>query len=198
MAIELTSLPAADEPITLAEAKAHLRIDAADTAEDSAITGFIQAAREYCETYQQRQYLTATRVHQLDRFPMSTRGESRIVLLPYPPLLAITSIVYVDSAGATQTLASGNYLVDAVSQPGRIAPSYSNYWPSTRQQIGAVTITYTCGYGAAADVPQRVKQAMLLGVGSMWENREAGAFMDDNAMAAIHALLGPDRVILEM
>lgn len=191
MAIALTSLPT-DEPVTLAEVKAHLRIDATDTTEDAAITGFITAAREYCETYQGRQYLSATRVHQIDRFP------SAIIRLPYPPLISITSVVYVDSSGVTQTLASGDYLVDAVSQPGRIAPAYGCSWPSTREQLAAVTITCLCGYGTAADVPRRVKQAILLGVGSMWEHREAGAFMDDDALAAIHALLGPERVILEM
>lgn len=195
MAIALTSLPAADEPITLTEAKAHLRIDAADTAEDNAITGFITAAREYCETYQGRQYMTATRVHQLDRFP-----SCHVIRLPYPPLISITSVVYVDSAGVTQTLDPSKYIVDAISQPGRIAPSYSNYWPATRQQIGAVTITYACGYGAAADVPQRIKQAILLLVGHWWENREAvlSGTISKEIEFAVQALLGPERVILEM
>ncbi len=50
------------------------------TYEDSLITGFITAAREYCEGYQNRAYITQTWELLLDEFPDS------VIQIPLPPL----------------------------------------------------------------------------------------------------------------
>jgi hypothetical protein len=92
--------------------------------------------------------------------------------------LTISSIVYVDTAGANQTFSSGNYEVITTTEPGRVQLGYGKTWPTTRDHPNSVTITYTCGHktGATAvpsDVPAGIRQAMLLLIGHWWENREA-------------------------
>jgi uncharacterized phiE125 gp8 family phage protein len=184
-----------DECITLAVAKAHLRIDSTD--EDASITAWITAAREWCENYQNRTYITRTRTLKLDRFP----GNSEYIELPYPPLAGVTSIAYLDSAGASQTLAlTTDYLVDTTTEPGRVYLPHGKTWPDVYDQLQAVTITYPAGYGTLpANVPVRYRQAILLFVGHCYENREAVGEVGHIAGAPIPfgvmELLGPDRMI---
>ncbi len=181
----------ATEPITLAEARAHLRVD--DTTENDYITALITVAREHVESLTDRQLITATYALRLDDFP---RRSCDIIRPPRPRLIAVSSITYVDTAGDTQTLAAADYQVDAVSEPCRILPAYGLTWPSTRSQLNAVTITYTAGYGAAAVVPKAIKQAILMLVAHWFENREpvvVGTITSEVPMT-VKALLGPYRV----
>jgi hypothetical protein len=62
------------------------------------------------------------------------------------PLIDITQIQYVDSAGDTQTLSTDVYTVDADSTPGRFYLSYNQSWPTTRSTPKAVTVSYRAGY----------------------------------------------------
>jgi uncharacterized phiE125 gp8 family phage protein len=81
------------------------------------------------------------------------------------------SVKYYDTDGVEQTLDVAEYYEDAKSKPARIVPVSS--WPATKDRPNAVTITIEAGYGATADkVPQVIKQALLLMVGDMYENRE--------------------------
>ena len=93
--------------------------------------------------------------------------------MPWPRLIGITSINYVDTDGVSQTLASSEFQVDTSSEPGRIAPEFQKVWPETRDVFNEVTIVYTDGYGAAAsDVPESLKTAIKITAGSWYENRE--------------------------
>lgn len=132
-------------PFTLAAVKTFLRVDHSD--EDDTISQLMIAATDYAENFLRRTCITRTRYHYLDAFPT-------IIRPPYSPLVAITSIQYYDTNGDLQTLDSSYYRVDTNSEPGRITESYGYSWPSTREQTGAVIVTYTSGYGAlAANVP---------------------------------------------
>jgi len=155
--INRTAEPEA-EPISLTEAKAHLRVDTSD--DDTYITSLIQLARETVENDTRRALITQTWQLQLDYFP----GSFGSITLPYAaPLQSVTSVAYVDVNGDNQTVTSTDYTVDTKVKPGRIYPSYLKQWPETRAQYGAVTITYVCGYGDEdTDVPMRLRQAMLL------------------------------------
>lgn len=155
--------PPAAEPLTLATAKAHLRVDFDD--DDATIGTLITAARLYCERWCRRTFPLATLRYTADRFP----GNCGAIRLPYPPLVSVSSIAYVDTGGVTQTLAASEYTVDAASQPGRIVPAYSKVWPTTRGHIADVQVTYVAGY---ASVPATVQQAILLLVGHWYANRE--------------------------
>lgn len=191
MALTLTSAPAT-EPITTTEAKSHLRVDGTD--EDTLIGALIVAAREFCETYQNRAYVTQTWTLTLDEFP--TDGSTWIDI-PLPPLQSVSSIVYLDAEGTSTTWGTSNYVVDTKSTPGRVALAPDKSWPTTQAgRINAVTITFVAGYGAASDVPDKVKQALYLLAGHWYANREAEVVgtVVGRIGFAVDALLGQDRV----
>jgi uncharacterized phiE125 gp8 family phage protein len=183
MSIELTSEPAV-EPITLAEAKTHLRYDSTD--QDTYITGLITVARRTIERWEWRAHLTQTWVMRLDKFPKNAP-----IYLPRPPLQSVTSIQYVDADGATQTFDAGDYDVDTKAQPGRIKPAYGEVWPTTRPGIvNAVTVTYVAGYGdAASDVPEETKHAIKLMLTHAWRNPEL--VVSGTIVSKIPDLAGP-------
>lgn len=153
-----------EEPITLIEAKAHLRVEC--DADDAYIATLIKVARQHAERFQRRSYITQTLELRLDYFPQF------LIELPRPPSISVTSIKYIDSGGDLQTLDSSKYTADFNSYKARIVPAFNEIWPTTRQVIDAVTIEYVAGYGAAADVLETIKQAILLLISVWYENRE--------------------------
>lgn len=180
--------PPAEEPLTLAEAKAHLRVDGSD--QDPLIAALIGVAREHAEAITRRALVTQTLRLTLDCFA------GWDIELPRAPLRSVTSIQYVDTDGATQTLSSAIYRVDAAAEPGRITPAFGEVWPATRAVTGAVIITFVAGFGAAAAVPQTIKQAMLLAIGHWYEHAEeviTGTIVASTPMG-FDALLWPNRV----
>ena len=152
------------EPLTLVEAKAHLRVTC--TEDDVYITTLIKVARKHAERFQRRSYITQTLELRMDRFP------AYLIELPRPPSISVTSIKYIDSNGDTQTLDASKYTTDFNSYVARVVPAFNEIWPTTRSVIDAVTIEYVAGFGAASDVPETIKQAMLLLIGVWYENRE--------------------------
>jgi uncharacterized phiE125 gp8 family phage protein len=178
------------EPVTLDMAKAHLRVD--DGEEDALIAQIIATAREWCEDFQRRSYVTQTWRLTLDEFPCADE-----ISIPRPPLASVSSITYVDTNGDTQTLATTVYAVDTDAEPGRVYLKYNQTWPSTRDITNAVTITFVAGYGADDGyVPAKVKQAMLLLIGHWFENREhvLTGTISKEIEFGVHALLWPNRV----
>lgn len=185
--------PPAVEPISTAEAKAHLRVDTSD--DDSLIDGLVIAARETAENILNRALITQTWQLVLDAFPSGSRVLSRFppttvvqpytamspwylsggFKVPFPPLQSVSSITYIDQEGSPGTVTSSDYIVDTAHEPGRVFLKYGASWPSvTLQPAAGVTIEYVAGYGdAAADVPQAIKQAMFLIMGHLYENRES-------------------------
>lgn len=153
------------EPITVAEAKQHMRVDNDD--EDLLISSYITAARRWCEEYTRRSFINTTWVAKLDYFP------SWMIELEKCPLSSVTSIAYVDTNGTTQTLSSSLYSVSTHSTPGLLTPAYGQTWPSTRAQMDAVTITFVAGYGTAAtSIPQTIRNAVKIMTAHLYENRE--------------------------
>ena len=152
------------EPITIAEAKVHLRVDHTD--EDSLITILIQAARETVEQRTGRSLITQSRTIKLDRFPYLN-----CIYIPYSPLISITSIKYYDTTDTEQTLSNTLYWVDSNSGIPRVI--IKDTWPGIYDRPNAVEIIYSAGYGASgSNVPKPLKQAMYLILGHLYENRE--------------------------
>jgi len=123
-------------PLALGAVKDHLRVDG--QAEDDYITGLMAGAASYAEGFIWRALLTRPLDLVLDAFPAVIRP-------PLPPLRSVTSITYIDTAGASQTLAASKYQVDAKAEPARIKPAYGEVWPGTRAVYNAVTVRYEAG-----------------------------------------------------
>lgn len=197
MATRLITPPTAD-PLTLLEVKAHCRVDIDD---DGLIAGYLLAARVHIENETRRAFMTQTWELTIDdRWPAERVNGSwrHRVVLPRPPMLSVESITYVDQLGATQTLAVDQYLAaKSDTDEWVIRPAYGVNWPGVREQMAAITITFVAGYGAnPSDVPEPLRQAMLLLVGHMYENREAinvGNIVTELPLA-VQSLMFPYRV----
>lgn len=159
---------ATDEPVTLEEAKAHLRVDVTD--DDDLITALITAARQIVEMVLRRALLSQDWELLLDAFPAT----DTTLEIPLPPLQSISAITYTLEDGTSATVAATDYTVDTGSTPGRIALNSGSSWPGdSLSALGGVQIAFTAGYASADDVPQAIRQALLLLVGHLYENREA-------------------------
>lgn len=176
-----------EEPVTLAEAKANSRVDTDD--EDSLFSAWIATARELIEKRLGRQFVTAEFTLSLDRFPCARGG---LIELPAGPLQTIDEIRYVDGDGDEQTLDDALYEFDAVTQPGRLLPVDGESWPDTAAKLAAVEIDFTAGYGDAAAVPARIKQAILLLVNHWYENRGAVGRIGEAIAFSVDALIGSE------
>ena len=171
MLLDLITAPAV-EPVGTADAKSHLRVDVAD--DDDLIDSLVMAAREWAEAFTRRALIDQTWELKLDHFPNSGVP----IELAKPPLSSITSVTYIDAAGATQTWANSNYTVDAPSGPfatfGRLLPNFQTVYPSTRDVPNAVVIRYVAGYGSVASaIPEGIVRGLLMHVGHLYEHRES-------------------------
>ena len=147
--------PPAGEPVSLAEAKQHLRVDGGD--DDLLIGSLITAARQAAETKTGRQLITARWKLLLDAFPgplmQSATGASfslpgHAILLAKCPVQSVVSIEYMDMNGATQVMPAGDYVLDVACEPARITPVFGK------------------------TVPEGLKSWIKLRVGSLYGHRE--------------------------
>lgn len=169
----------ASEPLDLATAKLHCRVDGND--EDALITALIVAAREQAEHETGRSLVTQTWELVHDAFPEA-------FALRKAPIQSVTSIKYLEGqwqfdeqemidvlVAVERTLDPSDYLLDKDSEPGYVVPGYGKAWPASFAVPNAVRCRYVCGYGNAAAVPQAIKQWMLLAIGTMYAQRETFA-----------------------
>lgn len=169
MALTLITGPAVD-PVTLAEAKRHCRVDMAD--DDGMIADLVSAATRYCEQFTHRRFISQVWDDRRDAVPAT------VWTAPVGPVLSIDSVTYVDLDGATQTWSSALYRTDIpagdAAAPARLTPIYSGQWPQARSITNTFVVRMTVGYGAsAASVPADIKAAIKLMVGHLYANREA-------------------------
>jgi uncharacterized phiE125 gp8 family phage protein len=192
--LTLVTAPTVD-PVTLEEVKNHLR--ATDTTEDGLIAAYVKAATQHVENLIGRALIERAYDLKFDgSWPTDRFGAQRIQL-DMPPLMAVDSISYVDTAGATQSLLSSDWQESEYLGVGVIVPTYGTTWPDTRNQPDAVIVSYRAGYGATAlAVPDAIRQAILLLVGHWHANREAVAVGNavNTVPFAVDALLSPYRI----
>lgn len=157
--IKVTTQPTT-EPVTLAEAKEHLRIYHEE--EDELIEGYIKSARVYAEkVLTWRAFIEQTIRYTLDSFPAGK------LELPRPPLIEVLSVKYTKDGDETTLTVTDDYTVDTKSEPGRVIPA--NGWPDADQ----VEVTYKAGYGSNADsVPENFRQGLLFLMAHFYETRE--------------------------
>ncbi|RWP19256.1 MAG: hypothetical protein EOR00_09110 [Mesorhizobium sp.] len=161
----LVTVAATAEPVSLVEAKRH--VHAEDFADDDAqVSLLIASARNHVEKYCNTRFATQTVVVKCDCFGDMAR-------LPEAPVQSVTSITYVDTDGATQTLATSVYDARSDGLESSIMLKYGQTWPAI-QPKSRITVTAVVG---SAEVPAAVKHAILLFLAGGYEMR-------DNAAAA--------------
>ena len=158
------------EPISAADVAEYIRVD--DLAQDELLLeGMITAARQYLEQYLSRPIATQTLEEAL------TGWADPIVL--DSSLQSVTSIKYLNLNGAEQTLAANQYLVDTYSEPAQVTPAYNVEFPELYAVPNNVKVRYVAGYtsGGSPDLnpmPKPLRFAMMLIIGDLYANREAG------------------------
>lgn len=165
MSLKLITAPVI-EPITLAEAKAHLRVT--HSAEDTLIESLIKEARNYCENETGRALIAQTWEKTYDNFPDA-------IELSKLPVASITTLKYTDENAAEQTLSSTSYVLDNASddRSAWVVPADGYAWPDTYTGINGVRVRFVAGYADADSVPESLKRWMLLQIGNWYNNREA-------------------------
>jgi len=176
------------EPVTVAEAKSHLRVDGSDS--DTYIGTLIIAARQMVENWMQRSLVQRT-------YRADVSGFAYGFDLPYKPLASLSSVKYynTDSPQVLTTLDSSYYRADLLR--GEIYLDVGAIIPSVSTQHDAVQITYVAGYEPSADspqdhagnVPNAIKAAILLVVGHLFENREATSQLRIQELPTVEMLL---------
>jgi uncharacterized phiE125 gp8 family phage protein len=156
--------PVATEPISLADAKAHLYVEIAN--HDTLISALIVAAREFAEHYTGRALAPQTLEMVLDRFPAGD------ITLERAPVTSITSVKYTDASGVERALASNAYALSTYGLSNRLSPGYAMPWPVARDVPDAVCVRYVAGY---EPLPKAARSALLLLIGHLYENRQAAS-----------------------
>jgi len=193
--------PPALEPVSLVDAYRHLKLDEAELAasppegEADLVLTLIAAATAHLDGADGvlgRALLAQQWKMTADVFPACFH-------LPLPPLIEVDEIEYVDADGVERVLATDQYQVIGAGgrHPAMIEPAYGVTWPIARAQREAVSVSFTCGYGEAAeDVPAPLRAAIKLLLGNFYENREAvviGAAVAELPLA-VQSLIAPYRV----
>ena len=162
------------EPVTVAEAKAHLRVDVSD--DDTYIGTLITAAREWCEQYLDRTLVNTQWVMRFDSFPPDGTQD---IELPRPPMsmagtTTAVSLTFTSETGGTQAYSTNSFRVDRNATPGAVKTLYGQTWPPHLMDDNAVSVTWWAGYGSAgSSVPAAVRHAILMLVGILYEKRAA-------------------------
>ena len=156
------------EPVTLAEAKSHCRVDVSD--DDAYLSSLITAARIYVEDILDVSMISTVWEARYDAFPLWE------ITLPRTPMQAQTvTVVYRDEGGVDRTItsAANQFQIDVYATPGRIYPLYNGVWPAVRGDENSVLVRWTAGYGASGTaVPATLKHLILLLVAHWYANRE--------------------------
>lgn len=187
MALSRSAAPT-DLPVSLAEAKAHLRVEASYTTDDADIASCLAAVVDMLdgpEGLLNRALITQTLTLTMDCFPGTVYDERGFQVfsslatpsafdLPLPPMRSVTSIAYLDTNGDSQTLAASGYRVLNANNPtrrGRVELAYGSTWPSTRPIEQAVTVTYSAGFGDATAVPDHYKRLIMVLAKELYDHR---------------------------
>ncbi|SHF50253.1 head-tail connector protein [Caloramator proteoclasticus] len=163
MNLKVIEGPKADV-LTLEEVKSHLRVDGDD--EDSIISSYIKAAREYAEIFTGRSFVEKTY-----EYVVNPKEKYAYIELPMPPLIEVLEVLCVDKNNQELKLTEGyDYYVLKGYDESLIYPSLERGWPKeSLERIGSIKIKYRTGYSEA---PMPVKQAILILTSHFYESRE--------------------------
>jgi len=150
--------------ISLAEAKAFLRVDSDYDDDDAYITSLIGVATNVVEQFTRRRLITQTYNIYYDEFPP-------FMDLQVGNVASVTHVKYYDTDNTLQTLNTSEYDVDIRVKPGRIYQAEDGNFPNTYERANSVEVEFIVG-SAASDVEDAIKQAMYIVIGRYYENRQ--------------------------
>lgn len=175
------------EPVTLDQARTHLKLDVIDgeNPDDALVVDLIVAAREHVENATQLIVASRTLTVFFDRF---TDGEMELGVWP---VTAVNSVIYEAYPNGYMTVPAAGYRLDESSKPAKLLNNMP--WPQTTGRSGSVAVQVVAGFGS---VPKAIKQAMLLLIGHWYENREAVNIGNSTSELpkAVDSLLDPHRI----
>ncbi len=155
MPLQILQEPAT-EPLSLAEAKLHLRVDLPD--DDALISALITSVRQYAETITRRAFIQQTWAYVIDSFPGPTLTgvpwgktftlPAHAIEIEKSRVQQVTAVNYLDMSGNPQVMPAADYAVDYSSEPCRITPVFGRIWPIPMPQIGACNVQFVAGYAA--------------------------------------------------
>lgn len=167
MPISITTPPAA-EPITLAEAKLHLRVDGSD--EDTLISALITSARQRVEHLTGRALITRTLTETRDAPPTTS-----VLTLATGPVSAVHAVTTTSADGAVTTLDAASYTLDEASIPGRLGLVSGSVWATDARDFLGFSVAYDAGYGTSgSDAPGPLRDAIMLLIADAYAYRDAG------------------------
>ena len=153
------------EPISLDEVKAHVRIDG--STEDALLQSLILTSRLHVEAALGLALLSQSWRLALDEWP-----DDGVVKLPISPVSAVTEVRILAADGTPSVVDETTFEIDRSQRPARMFPK-SGVWPKTARAIAGIEIDLEVGFGASAnDVPEPVRQALLLLVAHWYEHRD--------------------------
>jgi uncharacterized phiE125 gp8 family phage protein len=213
-------VPPTLEPITMAEAALHLRLDAIDSPptyfDEELVKWQISMAREICEQYLERSLAPQTLEYRANAF--SVFDDNEPIPLRWGPVNSIIGITYIDQAGNAILLDDGSgsptnpqFELDTFVEPAELLPPYNVTWPTARDHRGSVRVLYRAGYNLPTDSPTEgtplpwpIKAAILLILGHLYENRETttrgegGSTLVNEIPLGAYALMYPYKTRLGM
>lgn len=158
-----TSAAPATNAVSAAEAKSQCRVDHSD--DDTYIGRLIVAAQQMVEAYICRKLIQGTYIMELDDFPAGG------IYLPYSPVVSVDSIKYYDADNTQQTWSSANYYYNIYEEPCFIEYLDGDYPDVYEDRRTPVEVTFKTGYTSPNAVPEALKQAILMLVADMYEQR---------------------------
>lgn len=174
MQIERIAPPTA-EPVQVADLVAQARIDGAE--ENELLGRLLATARAHVESVTQRSLLRQDWRITLDEFPAGA-----VIRLPRGPVSEVLSVRYLDAQGMQQTLPGAAYRLVSGGLVQRLVPAVGMSWPRAVCAIGAVEISYRAGWETAQQVPEEIRDAILMLAAHWFENREAVTKSNDGMM----------------
>ncbi len=178
------------EPLTLDEIKAHARIDGG--LEDALLQSLLLTSRLHIEAA-----LGLALISQRWRLVLDLWPKDGVVNLPLSPVLSIDEIRVLGRDGTASVVAGSDYQLDASARPARVV-RHEGSWPGPGRKVAGIEIDFTAGFGSTSnDVPEPVRQALLLLVAHWYEHRDP-IEIGTPATAVPHAvtrLLNPYRTV---
>lgn len=173
----LTAIAGPDEePLSLADAKAHLRIDPDYHGEDGLVADWVAAAREMAEGHTGRKWVTQELRLTLPGWPCgSAAGVAGAIRLPVEPVASVDAVKYYAADGVLTTLPDSLYQAWLDHSPPLVAPAPLASWPAIQaDRLGPVRVEFTAGYGDAGAVPAALRAAIRLCLAYWSEHRGDG------------------------